>query len=173
MLRLASPWHHIGCTALATSLCLSSCSTTSTISPRETTNKEHFEAAPSSIDKQRNKASLEEFILALPPYSLHEETVEGFRERVYREHKEQQAKHDEMHLSGDGCWPSKDIKLDRTTSTLYILSYPGPEPDSEYTLHLWRRVRGGWEYGNHIYGQAALDTYRSKGGTVTDPNATP
>src|SRR5437870_12235146 len=48
---------------------------------RQAAESRTFEAAPSPIDYHRD-VSIEEYILALPPYSFHEESVHDFAARV-------------------------------------------------------------------------------------------
>jgi hypothetical protein len=113
------------------------------------TSKESFEAAPSTIDNHLDKASIEEYIIALPPFAFHEEPVESFALNVVRSRRNQaknKGKDDNyLYVGGDGCWPAKDFTLDRKNRVLHIQIFHW-EPPMEDTVSIltMRRVPGGW-----------------------------
>lgn len=106
-----------------------------------------FEATPSPIDQHIDTASIEDYILALPPYGFHEESVEQFADRVRNarttEKRNEGRGDDFLFVSGDGCWPSKEFALDRRQRmlTIRILNW---EPGLTDEVVLMRRVPGGW-----------------------------
>jgi hypothetical protein len=109
-----------------------------------------FVAASSPIDQMIDSASIEDYILALPPYEFHEETIEQFAERVrsarLTEKQNLGKDRDTLFIRGDGSAPSKVFTLDRSQRLLTILSMnwePGMADDS-LTM---RRVSGGWLRG--------------------------
>jgi len=111
---------------------------------------EKFESAPGVIDQHIESATIEDFIVALPPFAFHEETVEGFEARVRRaraiEQKNLGQSCDFLFVGGDGCWPSKDFQLDRERHMLTIRSYNW-EPGLKDSIVTMRRVPGGWMRG--------------------------
>ena len=108
-----------------------------------------FVAAPSQIDHQR-APSIEDYILALPPYSFHEETVPSFAARV-RSARSLTENHggssDYLYCPGDGTWPTKEFTLERASQRLIIHVHEGPGPTAPYTTTM-RRVSGGWIRGD-------------------------
>ncbi len=126
------------------------------VSPKVT--EEAFVEAPSAIDQTIKTAAIEDYILALPQFEFHEETVEQFRERV-RGARSDDARNrgrdrDSLFVSGDGSWPAKDFTLDRSSHALRIFVYPGGVDSSPFETTM-RRVPGGW----------------MRGPTVKNPNA--
>ena len=112
-----------------------------------------FVAVASSIDQTIVSATIEDYILALPPFEFHEETVEQFTERVRnaRKTENQNSGKDRnfLFVKGDGSAPSKIFILDRRRQILTIRSMnwePGMAEDS-ITM---RRVPGGWMRGSRI-----------------------
>jgi len=115
--------------------------------------RETFVAAPSTIDHVIYSATIEEYILALPPFEFHEETVKQFKERVMSARKNEKQNlgkdSDYLFVRGDGSAPSKVFILDRSVRRLTIQSMnwePGMSDDS-VTM---RRVSGGWQRGPRI-----------------------
>jgi hypothetical protein len=110
---------------------------------------ELFVAAPSSLDDRLDTASIEDYIIALPPYAFHEESVDSFVDNVKRSRGEADKSRGSdpnfLFVGGDGCWPSKDFTLDRKTRTLHVRIYNW-EPPWENTISIltMRRVPGGW-----------------------------
>ena len=106
-----------------------------------------FEAAPSPIDQHMDTASIEDYILALPPYGFHEESVAQFADRVRNARtaeKQNEGRGDEfLFVPGDGSWPSKEFALDRRHRmlTIRILNW---EPGLTDEVVMVRRVPGGW-----------------------------
>ena len=115
--------------------------------------KEEFEAAPSSIDERIETASIEDYVVALPPFAYHEESVEQFVEQVRRARTEEKGNRgkgmDYLFVSGDGCWPSKDFVLNRDRRTLKIRVNNWEPGMTDYTETM-RRVPGGWMRGPRI-----------------------
>jgi hypothetical protein len=128
---------------------------------------ETFVAVASPIDQSIDSATIEDYILALPPFEFHEETVEQFAERVRNARMTEkqnlgkdrgiitirEAKGDKdrdfLFVKGDGSAPSKVFILDRRRQMLTIRRInwePGMTEDS-ITM---RRVRGGWMRGPRI-----------------------
>ena len=109
-----------------------------------------FVAAPSSIDQTIDTASIEDYILALPPFEFHEETVEQFAKRVrsarMSEKQNVGKSRDYLFVRSDGCAPSKVFLLDRARRTLTIRSLNW-EPGVSDDLVTMRRVPGGWLCG--------------------------
>ena len=106
-----------------------------------------FVAEPSPIDQRIDAASIEDYILALPPYAFHEESVEQFTERVRHARttlKENVGKSsDYLFVGGDGSSPSKEFTLNRDARTLEIRNFNW-EPGLQDDAVTWRRVSGGW-----------------------------
>jgi hypothetical protein len=115
--------------------------------------KETFESAPSSIDERIETASIEDYIIALPPFAYHEESVNQFVDKVRRareESKENRGKGaNHLYVNGDGCWPAKDFVLDRDRRTLKVRVYNWEPGMTDYTETM-RRVPGGWMRGPHV-----------------------
>jgi hypothetical protein len=114
---------------------------------------ERFEAAPSSIDARLDTATIEEYIIALPAFAYHEESVEQFAEHVRRARTEESKNRgkgsDELFVGGDGCWPPKNFVLDRGRRTLTIRIFQW-EPGMKDSTETMRRVLGGWMRGPHV-----------------------
>lgn len=128
--------------------------------------KEKFEAAPSSIDERIETASIEDYIIALPPFAYHEESVNQFVDQVRRAREESKQNRgngaDYLFVSGDGCWPSKDFVLDRDRRTLKVRVYNWEPGMKDYTETM-RRVPGGWMRGPHVEIKTAVQTGRGDG----------
>jgi hypothetical protein len=114
---------------------------------------ETFVAVASPIDQSIDSATIEDYILALPPFEFHEETVQQFTERVRNARKTESQNSgkdlDFLFVKGDGSAPSKVFNLDRRRHMLTIRSMnwePGMAEDS-ITM---RRVPGGWMRGPRI-----------------------
>lgn len=112
--------------------------------------RENFVAAPSAIDGRIGTASIEDYILALPAFAYHEESVAQFAEHVRRERtsesKNRDKGSDELFVGGDGCSPSKNFTLDRGRRALTIRTFQW-EPGMKDTVETMRRVPGGWFQG--------------------------
>ncbi len=112
-----------------------------------------FEAAPSKIDSRLETASIEEYIIALPPFAYHEESVRQFKDRVMRaraEEKQNSGKETEyLYVGGDGSWPAKQFTLDRDNRTLSIHVFSWEPGIDDYTETM-ERVPGGWIRGPRI-----------------------
>ncbi len=126
------------------SLILTACQTTPP-APRES-----FAAAPARLDAFIGNASIEEYILALPPYAFHEQSVEGFARSV-REARTTQPQNagrsaDCLSLPGDGTWPAQEFFLDRSRRTLTIRIHSA-EPRTTVETVTMQRVPGGWLRG--------------------------
>ena len=110
-------------------------------------------AAPSSIDERIETASIEDYIIALPAFDYHEESVESFAANVRRARASQEENQgkgmDYLFVNGDGCWPSKDFVLDRQSRTLKIRIYNWEPGTTDYTETMGR-VPGGWMRGPRI-----------------------
>jgi hypothetical protein len=111
---------------------------------------ETYVATPSPIDQKIDSATIEDYILALPPFELHEESVKQFTVRVrsarLTEKQNLCKDRDYLFVRGDGSAPSKVFLLDRSQRMLTIRSInwePGMSDDS-VTM---RRVAGGWQRG--------------------------
>ena len=114
--------------------------------------KEQYVSSPAAIDSFLDRATVEDYIVALPPYSFHEApsewAIHHARTARYSHLKNTGRSKDSLYLSGDGCWPAQEFFLDRKTKTLVIRVYtyePGEDP-YEYKM---RRVTGGWMRGPH------------------------
>lgn len=114
---------------------------------------ETFVAVASPIDRLIESATIEDYILALPPFEFHEETVEQFTERVRNARMTEKQNlgkdRDSLFVKGDGSAPSKLFILDRRRQMFTIRSMnwePGAAEDS-ITM---RRVPGGWMRGPRI-----------------------
>jgi hypothetical protein len=115
--------------------------------------QEEFVAMPSMIDERIETASIEDYVVALPPFAYHESSVEKFIEQV-RTAREREAKNrgkglDYLFVNGDGCWPSKDFVLDRDQRSLKARVYQWEPRMKDYTETM-RRVPGGWMRGPHV-----------------------
>lgn len=122
-------------------------------SPMPSVQRAAFVAAPGSIDQRIKTASIEDYILALPPYAFHEESIEQFTERVRQARASEKRNHGKsrqyLFVGGDGSSPAKEFTLNRGARTLEIRSFnwePGLQEGSE----TWRRVSGGWIQGSSI-----------------------
>src|SRR4051812_45992684 len=110
------------------------------------TEARSFEAAKSPIGQQRDP-SIEDYILALPPYAFHEGPVSSFAATVRRARalpQNQGKSRDYLYCPGDGTWPEKVFVLDRPSRRLTIQVGAGPEPEAAPYTTTMRRVRGGW-----------------------------
>jgi hypothetical protein len=129
--------------------------------------KEVFVAAPNSIDERIETASIEDYIIALPPYAYHEASVDQFVEQVRRVRVDQEENHSKgpnyLFVNGDGCWPSKDFVLDRERRSLKIRVYQWEPGMKDYTETM-RRVPGGWMRGPQIEVKTAEQAGASNGG---------
>ena len=117
--------------------------------PSRPANLGAFIAAPSTIDGHPD-ASGEDFILALPPYLFHEESVPDFVARV-RGARTLPQNHgngmDYLYCPGDGTSPTKEFILEPVSRKLTIRVHSESEPGAApYTVTM-RRVRGGWIQG--------------------------
>lgn len=115
--------------------------------------EEEFVAAPSSIDERIDAASIEDYVIALPPFAYHEASVEQFAQQVWSARADAEVNRgkgpDYLFVGGDGCWPSKDFILDRDRRTLRIRVYQWEPGTTDYTETM-RRVPGGWMRGPQI-----------------------
>ena len=115
--------------------------------------KEDFVAAPSVIDQRIEAATIEDYVVALPPFAYHEASVEQFEEQVRRARADDEKNHgkgvDYLFVSGDGCWPSKDFVLDLDRRTLRVSVYQWEPGTKDYTETM-RRVPGGWMRGPQV-----------------------
>ena len=115
--------------------------------------KKQFEAAPSLIDERIETASIEDYVIALPPFAYHEASVDQFIEQVKSaradENENQGKGPDYLFVNGDGCWPSKDFVLDRERRTLRIRVFNWEPGMKDYTETM-RRVPGGWIRGPQV-----------------------
>lgn len=116
--------------------------------------KEVFQPLPSSLDSDVETASIEDYILALPPFANHEESVDSFASRVRRarteEPKNEGKNLDYLFCGCDGTWPAKEFLLDRKTRTLKIRIFEWEADSKDYTETM-RRVPGGWIRGPKRY----------------------
>jgi hypothetical protein len=110
--------------------------------------KETFVAAPSPIARVDQSATIEDYILALPPFEFHEETVEQFTERVRSARRNEKRNLDKdrdyLFVSGDGSAPSKIFILDRKRRVLTIQSMnwePGMADDSMTMRRVFGRTQ--------------------------------
>ena len=114
---------------------------------------EEFESAPSTIDERLESASIEDYVIALPPFAYHEGSVEQFEEQVRlarrREAENRGKGWDYLFVNGDGCWPSKDFVLNRRSRTLRVRIYNWEPGTTDYTETI-RRVPGGWMRGPQV-----------------------
>jgi hypothetical protein len=119
-------------------------------STKPSSQSEIFTAAPSSIDQTIGSSTIEDYILALPPFEFHEDAVDQFRERVRgaraTEARNRDRGRDSLFVDGGGSWPAKDFVLDRSSHTLRIHVYPGEGDSSPFELTM-QRVPGGWRRG--------------------------
>ncbi|HEX7260723.1 MAG TPA: hypothetical protein VF258_02825 [Luteolibacter sp.] len=115
--------------------------------------KEEFVATPSMIDERIETASIEDYVVALPPFAYHESSVEQFVEQVRTARGRQTENRgkglDYLFVNGDGCWPSKDFVLDRDRSSLKVRVYQWEPGIKDYTETM-RRVPGGWMRGPRV-----------------------
>jgi hypothetical protein len=115
--------------------------------------QEEFAAAPAGIDSRIDTASIEDYILALPPFAYHEESVEGFASQVRRARASERENAgrgpDSLFVRGDGTWPAKEFFLDRSRRLLAIRILHW-EPGTADEYETMRRVPGGWMRGRGI-----------------------
>jgi hypothetical protein len=117
------------------------------------TAKEEFVAAPGAIDERIESASIEDYIIALPSFAYHEESVSQFSTRVRnarnleKRNKGKDANY--LFVPGDGSWPSKAFYLDPDSGTLTIRIFNWEPLVKDYTETM-RRVPGGWMRGPGI-----------------------
>jgi hypothetical protein len=112
--------------------------------------RENFAAAPARLDAHIESASIEEYILALPPHAFYEQSVEGFARSV-REARARQPQNagrnaDYLFLPGDGTWPAQEFFLDRSRRTMTIRIH-SQEPGTTVETVTMQRVPGGWKRG--------------------------
>jgi len=114
---------------------------------------ETFVAAVSPIDQSIDSAAIEDYILALPPFEFHEETIEQFTQRVRHARMTEKQNLDKgpdfLFVKGDGTAPSKVFILDRRRRVLTIRSLNWEPGTTEDTITM-RRVPGGWMRGPRI-----------------------
>jgi hypothetical protein len=114
---------------------------------------EVFVALTSPIDRSIDSATIEDYVLALPPFEFHEETVEQFTERVRNSRKTEKQNfgknRDFLFVKGDGSAPSKVFILDRRRQILTIRSMNW-EPGMAEDVITMRRVPDGWMRGPRI-----------------------
>jgi len=119
-----------------------------TVTPR--TLHGEFVAAPGEMDARIETASIEDYIVALPPFTFHEESVEGFARRVRQARTMERGNagrsQEVLFVSGDGTWPAREFHLDRSRRMLTIRSFKG-EPGTGDEMVTMRRVPGGWMRG--------------------------
>lgn len=112
-----------------------------------------FEAARSPIDSQIETASIEDYVIALPPFAYHEESVRQFKKRVLRARKAEPQnagkEADFLYVGGDGNWPPKEFTLNRDNRTLSIRVFSWEDGVNAYTETM-QRVPGGWIRGPRI-----------------------
>ena len=108
---------------------------------------ETFVAMTSNVDQMIDSATIEDYILALPPFEFHDETVEQFTERVRSARKTEKQNFGKarnyLFLRGDGSAPSKIFVFDRRRQILTIRSMNW-EPNMTEDSMTMRRVPGGW-----------------------------
>ena len=109
-------------------------------------DRQEFIATPGPIEQLRDP-SVEDYVLALPAYSFHEEIVPLFTERVRTARtlpENQNRSRDSLYLPGDGCWPAKEFTLDRPSRTLTIFVHGGSLAEEVPYTTTMRRVENGW-----------------------------
>ena len=115
--------------------------------------EETFVAVVNPIDQSIGSTAIEDYILALPPFEFHEETIEQFAERVRNARKTEGQNfgksRDFLFVKGDGSAPSKVFILDRRRRMLTIRSMNWEPGRTEDTITM-RRVPGGWMRGPRI-----------------------
>lgn len=114
--------------------------------PRSQEGQGSFEAVRSSIDQQ-NDPSIEDYILALPPYAFHEESLSSFARTVRSARALPQnygKSRDYLFCPSDGKWPPREFTLERASQRLIIHVHKGAEADGPPYTTTMRRVRGGW-----------------------------
>ncbi len=118
--------------------------------PSPYSNNDSFEATSSRIDSRIATATIEEYIIALPPFAYHEESARKLRDRVMRaraDEKQNSGKgSDYLYVGGDGTWPAKEFTLDRDNRTLSIHVFSWEPGIDDYTETM-ERVPGGWIHG--------------------------
>lgn len=123
---------------------------------------ENFVAVANPIDQSIDGATIEDYILALPRFEFHEETVEQFAERVRNARMTEKQNHgrdrDSLFVKGDGTHPSKVFTLDRSQRTLTILSMNW-EPGGTDDLITMRRIPGGWVRGPRVVSGTRTETF--------------
>lgn len=121
--------------------------------PMPNDRNETFVAVASPIDQSIDSATIEDYILALPPFEFHEETVEHFTDRVRNarmtEKQNLGKNRDSLFVKGDGTAPSKVFILDRRRQMLTIRSMNWEPGMTEDAISM-RRVPGGWMSGPRI-----------------------
>lgn len=114
---------------------------------------ETFVAVTSPIDQSIDTATIEDYILALPPFEFHEETVEQFTEKVKNARMTEKQNlgkdRDFLFVKGDGSAPSKIFILDRRRQMLTIRRMNWEPGMTEDTITM-RRIPGGWMRGHRI-----------------------
>ncbi len=114
---------------------------------------EIFVAAASPMDHTIDSATIEDYILALPPFEFHEETVEQFTERVRNARMTEKQNlgkdRDFLFVTGDGSAPSKVFILDRKRQMLTIRRMNWEPGMTEDSIKM-RRIPGGWMRGPRI-----------------------
>jgi hypothetical protein len=111
---------------------------------------ETFIAAQSSVDRNLNEASIENYITALPPNAFHSDSVEQFRKRVSKARpsndNDKLTGRDFLFLQAAGENPPMKFFLDRATRMLTIEVYSTKRGEKPYEVTM-RRVSGGWMEG--------------------------
>jgi len=122
----------------------------SSCAPTKADYSAHYLESPSPIDRNFDSATIEDYILAVPIYRLHEGTREGFEEavRTARLLPQNQGKPaNELYLPGDGSMGPHEFSLNRESRTL-TAKVIGDRADevSPSSTDSYQRVPGGWLY---------------------------
>ena len=105
-----------------------------------------FLRSPDPIDRKIGSATLEDYILAMPAYQLHEGDRAGFEATVRNARtlpRNQGRPADQLYVPGDGGTGPHEFSLDRASRTLTIRSI-GIGDDTPPSTSRYQRIPGGW-----------------------------
>lgn len=102
--------------------------------------------SPDPIDRRIDSATIEDYILAVPPNELHEGSRAGFEQTVRSARalaRNQSRPADELYVPGDGARGPYEFTLNRDSRTLGA-SFVGETEDAPPHVIQYQRMPGGW-----------------------------
>ncbi|QJE96812.1 hypothetical protein [Luteolibacter luteus] len=106
----------------------------------------HYMKSPDPIDRRIDSATIEDYILAVPPHELHEGSRAGFEQTVRSARalpRNQIRPADELYVPGDGAMGPYEFTLHRDSRTLDA-RFVGETDDAPPHVIQYQRMPGGW-----------------------------